>query len=148
MLLIGTNNNNTQTVVAGNLLTIGSVYRKYCKKDSCGTPAFSISNSTVNIQTSGIYKVTATITFNSGTAGDVTFNLTQSDIDIVGASATETITTANTETKTTTIDYYILVNKTCTLGIPVITGSNIGVRNASDNSVTVTNYTLNVTKIV
>ena len=34
MLLIGTKNIGTQTVLADGIINIGSVYRKYCKKNA------------------------------------------------------------------------------------------------------------------
>lgn len=148
MLLIGTRNTTTQAVPAGSALLVGDVYRRYCKKNSCGISAFSNNLSSIAAQHSGIYHVTATITFTGDAAGDVTFQLTQNGIAIPGAIATETITTATTEVRTTAIDFYVLVDNICVLGSPTTVGSAIGVSNTGAIDATVTNYVLNVSKEV
>lgn len=148
MLLIGTRNTTTQTVPAGSALLVGDVYRRYCRKNSCGVAAFGTNLTSVAAQHSGIYHVTANITFSAPVAGDITFQLTQGGVPIPGAIATETITTATTEIKTTTIDFYVLVNEDCVLGTPTTIGANIGVTNTGALAATVTNYVLNVSKEV
>lgn len=148
MLLIGTRNTTTQAVPAGSALSVGDVYRKYCKKNSCGTPAFATNLNSVNVQHSGIYHVTATITFTGDAAGVVTFNLTQNGTPLVGALASETITTADTEVRTVTIDFFVLVDSACVLGTLATIGSNIGVANTGTVDATVTNYVLNIEKSI
>lgn len=148
MLLIGTRNTTTQTVPAGSALLVGDVYRRYCKKNSCGVPAFATNLTSIAAQHGGIYHVTANVTFTAPVAGVITFQLTQGDVPIPGAIASETITTATTEVRTTTIDFYVLVNNDCVLGTPTIIGSNIGVTNTGALAATVTNYVLNVSKEV
>ena len=148
MLLIGTRNTTTQAVPAGSALLVGDVYRRYCKKNSCGISAFSNNLSSIVAQHGGIYHVTATITFTGDAAGDVTFQLTQNGIAIPGAIASETITTATTEVRTTTIDFYVLVDNAYVLGSPTTVGSAIGVSNTGTIDATVTNYVLNVSKEV
>lgn len=146
MLLIGTRNTTTQAVPVGSALLVGDVYRRYCRKNSCGTPAFSTNLSSINVQHSGIYKVTAMITFTGDAAGDVTFQLTQNGIAIPGALATETITTATTEVRTVTIDFFVLVDSSCVLGSLSTIGSSIGVTNTGVTDATVTNFVLNISK--
>ena len=148
MLLIGTRNRTAQTVEAGSPLLVGDVYRRYCKKNNCGVPAFSTSLSSIVAQHGGIYHVTANITFTAPVAGVITFQLTQDGVAIPGAIASETITTATTETRTTTIDFFVLVNNDCILNTPATIGSNIGVSNTGTLAATVTNYVLNVEKSV
>ena len=148
MLLIGTKNTATQAVPAGNPILIGDVYRKYCKKNNCGVRAFDTNANSINIQHSGIYKVHATITFTGDAAGDVTFQLTQGGIAIPGAITTETVTTATTEINTTSIDYFVLIDSVCVLGNPAIFNSNIGVTNTGTVDATVTNFVLNIDKVV
>ena len=116
MLLLGTKNISTQTVLADGIINIGSVYRKYCKKDRCGTTTFARSSQDVTLQQEGIYHVTATFVASGDTAGVVTIQLVENGIEAEGAFASETITTADTELRTLVIDYYILVDKDCVLG--------------------------------
>lgn len=111
MLLLGTINTSTQVLTTDDLINFGQVYRRYDKKNNCGYRAFEVISDSITLQHSGIYHLTATITFTAPVAGDVIFQLTQNGIALTGATATETITTADTEIKTTTLDYYILVNK-------------------------------------
>lgn len=146
MLLIGTRNTTTQAVPVGSAVLVGDVYRRYCKKNNCGIPAFSTNLSSIALQHSGIYHVTATITFTGDAAGVVTFQLTQNGIAIPGAIASETITTAETEVRTVTIDFYVLVDNTCVLGTPTTVGSSIGITNTGITDATVTNYVLNIDK--
>lgn len=115
MFLIGIKNVGTQTVLADGIISIGNVYRKYCKKNYCGIPTFSRTASDVSLQQSGIYHLTATFVASAPAAGDVTVQLLLNGQPIEGAFATETITTATTEFRTMVIDYYILVDKDCVL---------------------------------
>ena len=97
MLLIGTRNSTSQALVTGGLVNLGEVYRRYCKKNSCGVKAFDFSGSSIALQHTGIYHVTATITFTAPVAGVVIFQLTENGVALPSATASETITTATTE---------------------------------------------------
>ena len=88
------------------------------------------------------------ITFTGDAAGVVTFNLTQNGTPLVGALASETITTADTEVRTVTIDFFVLVDSACVLGTLATIGSNIGVTNTGTVDATVTNYVLNIEKSI
>lgn len=147
MLLLGTRNTATQNVAVDGLINLGEVYRKYCRKNSCGVKAFDFNSTGITLQHSGIYHVTATITFTAPVAGDVTFQLTENGSPLPGALATETITTATTEFKTTTIDIYILVDSGFILGKPSTLIKNIAIQNTGVAS-TVSNVVLNVEKVV
>lgn len=147
MLLLGTRNTSTQDLALGDTLDLGLVYRKYCKKNNCGVKAFDFNGDAISLQHSGIYHVTATITFTAPVAGDVTFQLVDNATPIIGAIATETITTATTEIRTTTIDYYVLVDSTCILNRPTVVAENISITNTGVAS-TVTNVVVNVEKVV
>lgn len=116
MLLLGIKNTGTQTVETDEILNIGSVYRRYCKKNNCGVPAFSRTANDVSLQHSGIYHLTATFVVSAPAAGIVTVQMLQNGVVVDGAFASETITTATTELRTMVIDYYILVDKDCVLG--------------------------------
>ena len=147
MLLLGTRNATSQTLVTGSTLNLGEVYRKYCRKNSCGVKAFDFNSTSVSLQHSGIYHITATITFTAPAAGVVIFQLTENGVATPSALAQETITTATTEVKTTTIDFYVLVDSACVLGNPTTLLKTIGIQNTGVAS-TVTNVVLNVEKVV
>ena len=93
MLLLGTINTTTQVLTTDDLINFGQVYRRYDKKNECGYRAFELGSNSITLQHSGIYHLTATITFTAPTAGDVIFQLTQNGVALNGATATETITT-------------------------------------------------------
>ena len=116
MLLLGTKNIGTQTVLADGVINIGSVYRKYCKKNGCGVTTFSRTANDISLQQSGIYHLTATFVGSGDVAGDVTVQLVENGEVVDGAFSTQTITTADTELRTFVIDYYIIVDSDCVLG--------------------------------
>ena len=147
MFLIGLKNISTQDLVADGLLNFGSVYRRYCRKNECGVPVFTNAATSLDLNHKGIYHVTATITFTAPVAGDVTFQLLENGEVVPGALATETITTATTEIKTTTLDYYILVDNSFIFNKFSTSAKSISIQNTGVAS-TVSNVVLNVTKEV
>ncbi len=147
MLLIGLKNTGSQTVLADGSISIGSVYRKYCKKNQCGTSTFALANNGVTLQQQGIYHVTATLVGTGTEAGDVTVQLLENGVAIPAALSTETITTANTEFRTFVIDYYILVDDTNILGRDSTVAKTISLQNTGVGA-TFTSVVLNVTKEV
>lgn len=144
-LLVGTKNVGVQSVLSRGLVDLGSVYRKVCRKDSCGVKAFDTTNTGVTLQHSGIYHVTAIITFTAPTAGNVIFQLAENGTAIPGAIATETITTATTEVKTTALDYFVLVDKGCVLGVMQTIFKTLSIINAGVGA-TISNVVFNVVK--
>ena len=147
MLLLGTRNIATQDAVANSSINLGSVYRRFCKKNSCGVKTFEFNSTSVSLQQAGIYHITSTITFSAPVAGNVVFQLFENGVAIPGAIATETITTATTEIKTTTLDFYVLVDDSCVLGNVSTLIKNISVVNTGVDS-TISNIVLNVEKVV
>lgn len=115
MLLLGTKTVNTQTVATNGVVNLGAVYRKYCKKNACGIPTFAFDGNNITLNQRGMYKITVTANVSATAAGDVTLQLAEGGTNIISASATETITTANTEVRNMTIDYIILVDSTILL---------------------------------
>lgn len=144
--IIGTRNTSTQDLAVGDTVDLGSVYRRYISRGKCGLNTYEFNGDSISLQHSGFYHVTATITFTAPAAGDVVFQLASNGTPIVGATATETITTATTEIKTTTIDFYVLVNKGCVAGLPTTLIENISILNTGVAS-TVTNVIVNVEKL-
>ena len=140
---IGTRNTSTQDVAIGGTLAIGEVYRKYICRGRCGLNTYDVTTNAIAINHPGFYNVEAMVTFSAPVAGDVTIQLAENGVLIPGAIATETITTADTEFRTVTIPFKVLVNRGCVAGIPTTLIKNISVV-APDLAVTVTNFVLNI----
>lgn len=147
MLLLGTKNIGTQTVLTDGIINIGSIYRRYCKKNACGVPAFSRTANDISLQQSGIYHITATLVGSGDAAGVVTVQLAQNGELIDGAFSSQTITTADTELRTFVIDYYVLVDKDCILGSESTIAQTISLVNTGVDA-TFTSVIVNVNKVV
>lgn len=147
MLLIGTKNVGTQTVLADGTINIGSVYRKYDRPNSCGVLAFSRTANDITLQRQGIYHLTATLVGSGDVAGDVTVQLLINGEVVDGVFSTQTITTADTELRTFVIDYYILVDKDCVLGRQSTIAQSVSLQNTGVDA-TFTSVVVNVTKEV
>lgn len=147
MILIGTKNTGTQTVLTDGTINIGSVYRRFCKKNECGIAAFSRTANDISLQHSGIYHITATFVASAPAAGTVTVQLLQNGTAVEGAFASETITTATTELRTMVIDYYILVDKNLILDTAKTVAQTISFANTGDDA-TFTSVVVNIDKVV
>lgn len=149
MLLIGTKNTGTQTAIADGLINIGSVYRRYCKKNRCGVPAFSRTSQDISLQHSGIYHLTATFVGSASVAEVASIQLAVNGELIDGAISSQTITTADTEVRTWVIDYDLLVDKDCILGTESTIAETVSFVNVSDTAaLTLTSVVVNVEKVV
>lgn len=149
MLLIGLKNTGTQTVLATGQVNLGNVYRKFCKPNKCGVPAFSVTSNGATLNHQGIYHITATLVGTGETAGLVSVQLAENGELLTGAISSETITTSTTEFRTFVIDYYIKVDKDCVLGYPTTDAKTISIINVSDDiDATFTSVVLNVEKVV
>ena len=143
---IGIKNSTAQSVAVGGAIDLGAVYRKYVTKCSRGLNTFESSDENLTLQHSGFYKVTAVVTFTAPTAGDVTLQFAENGVPVLGATATETITTANTEFRTITLDYLFVVSKgyvECSLTSLI---KNISII-SSAIPITVTNVIVNAIKL-
>lgn len=149
MLLLGSKNIGTQTVLPDGVISLGSTYRRYCKKNYCGIPAFSRTATDISLQHEGIYHLTATLVGSGDVAGDITVQLVVNGEIVDGAFSTETITTPTTELRTFVLDYYLLVDKECILGSPSTNAQTISLINTSDTvTATFTSVIVNVEKVV
>lgn len=83
----------TANVAAGGALPLTTVARRI-------TPRIQLGSDSANVAVPGYYELNATITFTADAAGDVTIAAYQNGEAIPGIIATETITTATTETRT------------------------------------------------
>lgn len=147
MLLLGIKNTASQTVLANGTVNLGSVYRRYCKKNCSGTPAFSATANSVSLNHGGIYHVTATLVGSGTAAGVATVQMLVNGVAVPAALASETITTADTELRTFVIDHYVLVDTTCVLGQSSTTPAVVSLQNTGVGA-TFTAVTLNVDKVV
>lgn len=149
MLLLGSKTIGSQTVLPDGIISLGSTYRKYCKKNAYGITAFSRTINDISLQHEGIYHLTATLVGSSDVAGDITVQLFVNGTAVDGAFSTETITTPTTELRTFVLDYYLLVDKDCVLGRPTTNPQTISLVNTSDTvTATFTSVILNVEKVV
>lgn len=147
MLLIGTKNTGAQTVLTEGIINIGNVYRKYCKKTACSLPTFSATSNGITLNGSGMYHLTGVFVGSATTAGTITVQLLDNGEAVGGAFASETITTADTELRTLTIDSYIKVDKDCILGVSGVSPHTVAFENIGDGA-TFTSVTVNIEKVV
>lgn len=147
MLLIGTQNTGSQTVLTDGIISLGSVYRKYCKKTSNCLPTFASDSNSVTLNGQGVYHVTATLVGAGTTAGTLTVQMLENGVPVVGGVASETITTADTELRTLVIDRYVLVDNTCLLGCTSTIAKTISFENTGVGA-TLSNVVVNVDKVV
>lgn len=146
-LLLGVRNTTTQSVPALGTINLGSVYRRYCKKNQCGVRTFDATATSVTLQQQGIYHVTTTLVGSGDIAGIVTIQLLENGVAVPSAFSSETITTPATELRTFVIDAYVLVDDACLLGrsttlIDTLSLQNTGVDATFDSVV------FNVEKVV
>lgn len=146
MLLLGTKNFASQEVVTNGLVELGNVYRRYCKKIN-GVKTFEFDNSDIILQQSGIYHITATAVGSGAEAGTLAIQLYENGNPISGAFSNETITTPETELRTLTIDYFVLVDNTCILGCNSTVAKAISIVNTGVEA-TFTSVVVNVEKVV
>jgi hypothetical protein len=149
MLLIGTKNFGTQTVLADGLVNLGTTYRKFCKRNRCGVPAFAVTSNGISLQHEGIYHITATFVGSGSVAGVATIQLYVNGVAVDGALSSQTITTADTEVRTFVIDYYVKVDRDCILGVDSTVAESVSFVNTSDAiDITLTSAIVNVDKVV
>lgn len=145
MYLIGLNNPTTQTVLEGGLIQLGNVYRRYCRRNSCGARVFDATSTGVTLNWDGIYHVTATLVGAGTEAGDVTVQLFENGVPVTGIVSTQTITTPDTEFRTFVIDYLVLVDNSCVLGVNSTVAKTITLENVGVGA-TFTSVVLNIEK--
>lgn len=145
--LIGLQDLATQTVLADGVIALGDVYRRYCRKNNCGTRVYDNTSTGVTLNWNGIYRVTATLVGTGTEAGDVTVQLFSNGFPVPGAISTETITTPDTEFRTFVIEKFILVNNAEVLGCNSTLAQTLTLENTGVGA-TFTNVTFDVVKVV
>lgn len=146
MLLIGTRNFATQEVVTNGIIQLGNVYRRYCRKIN-GVKTFEFDNSDVILQQSGMYHITVTAVASGAEAGTLALQLYENGFAVSGVFANETITTPDTELRTLTLDYFVLVDSTCVLGCNSTVAKAISLVNTGVEA-TYTSVIMNVEKVL
>lgn len=150
MLIIGTQNTTSQTVLTDGYIGLsatGFAYRKYCRKTSSGLPTFSTTTNSITLNGQGIYRVTATFVGAGTEAGTLTVQMLENGEAVTGGVASETITTADAELRTLVIDRYVLVDTTCLLGCTSTLSKTISFENTGVGA-TFSNVVVNIEKVV
>lgn len=145
--LLGLANTAPQDVVVDGLVNLGTVYRRFSKKNECGIGTFDFSGTSVALNQRGIYEIEVTAVVSAPAAGVVTLQLEQNGVLIPAAFASETITTADTELRTLNFSYFILVDNDLILNYPTTTAQSLTIRNTGVAS-TIENIVVNITKEV
>jgi len=145
MYLIGLKDFATQSVLTDGPIQVGDVYRRYCRRNNCGARVFDNTSTGVTLNWDGIYHITATLVGSGTEAGEVTVQLFENGQPITGAVSTQTITTADTEFRTFVIDYFVLVDNSCVLGVNSTVAKTITLENTGVPA-TFTSVVLNIEK--
>lgn len=146
MLLIGTKNFATQDVVTNGIIQLGNVYRRYCRKIN-GVKTFEFDNTDVILQQSGMYHITVTAVGSGSAAGTLAIQLYENGVPVPGVFSNETITTPDTELRTLTLDYFVLVDSTCVLGQTSTVAKAISLVNTGVEA-TYTSVVMNIEKVL
>lgn len=146
MLLLGTKNFATQDVVTNGIIQLGNVYRRYCRKIN-GVKTFEFDNTDVILQQSGMYHITVTAVGSGSAAGTLAIQLYENGVPVPGVFSNETITTPDTELRTLTLDYFVLVDSTCVLGQTSTVAKAISLVNTGVEA-TYTSVVMNIEKVL
>ena len=117
-----------QSVLANGIIPLTTIQHKY------QSITFPVNNG-VLLRKSGYYSVTGTFIVTAPAAGDVTITLQKNGVNVPGITATETVTTADTEFRTLVFNGIVKVGcceAPVTLGI-VNEGVAITLQNATFN---------------
>lgn len=144
--LIGTRNFASQEVLTNGIVQLGNVYRRFCRKIN-GVKTFEFDNTDVVLQQTGIYHITVTAVGSGAEAGTLAIQLYENGFAVPGVFANETITTPDTELRTLTLDYFVLVDNTCVLGCNSTVAKAISIVNTGVEA-TYTSVVMNVEKVV
>lgn len=85
--LIQTANQSSQAVAVGSVISLGSVLRRF----GCNC---RLNGNAIEIDGTGYYTVTGTVTLAPTSAGDVTVAIYKNGVQVSGATATGSVTTA------------------------------------------------------
>ena len=117
-------NTASTAVLANGIVPLTTITRRRCN-------AITTANNSIILNRAGYYKVNASITFTGTEAGEATVSLQKNDVSVVGATASTTITTADTEVRTVNISGIVRV--TCGEGFATLTLVNTGIAITTSN---------------
>ncbi len=144
MNIIGTKNGTTQEVLTNGIINLGSTYRRFeCPRNAY----YDFEGSSIVLKQSGMYHITATLVGSGQEAGLLSVNLAENGIIDTDVIASQTITTATTETRELVIDYVVLVDETNILGYRAVAQKAISLVNTGVDA-TFTNVIVNICKEV
>lgn len=129
MKLLSAINVNETDVSSNNAIPLFINYAQSC------SGMISTGNSII-VYRPGYFLVTITVTATAAAAGNIVLSLQKNGVDIPGITATETITTPDTEVRTLTLQGVFRV--TCNEGKPLLTLINKSTIDITTTNVSVT----------
>ena len=116
-------NTNSVDILANNVIPC------FINKKAGGQSVFFALNNTIMIQKPGYYEINATVTLTGAAAGNVTITAQKNGQNIEGITATETITTADTEVRTLYLHGFvrILCHEDAMAAITLFNNSDIAI---------------------
>lgn len=112
----------SSSVLANGIVPLTTITRRR------GQVINSNNNNGIILKRPGYYKVNASVTFEAPAAGDVTIKVQKDEVDIVGMTATSSITT-----ETQTLSLSGIVRVTCGDGMAILNLVNSGVAITTSN---------------
>lgn len=116
-------NTNETNVLANNVIPC------YINKKAGGQCVFFALNNSILILKPGYYEINATVTVTAPAAGNVTITAQKNGENITGITATETITTADTEYRTLYLHGFVrvLCHESDSIAITLLNDSDIAI---------------------
>lgn len=119
--LINVATTSSVSVVTNGTLPLATIVRRRGNDVNLSGNSVAITDTGSNY-----YLVTVTATFTTPTAGDVTLNLQQNGTNVTGATATTTITTADTEVRSLSFSAVVRTFNCCGIDSLSIVNSGVG----------------------
>ena len=114
-----------QAILANGIIPLTTIQRKY----GCATIPTSDG---ILLNRPGYYKVNASVTFTAPEAGVASIQLQKNGADVIGITASTTVTTATTEVRTLNINGIVKVD--CSGSLATLNIINTGVAITLDNA--------------
>lgn len=119
--LISVATTSSASVVTNGLLPLGTIVRKRGNEINLSGNSVAITDTGSNY-----YRVSVTATFTVPVAGDVTLALLQNGTAVTGATASTTITTADTEIRSLSFEAIVRTFNCCGLDSLSIASTGVG----------------------
>lgn len=114
-----------QAILANGIIPLTTIQRKY----GCATIPTSDG---ILLTRPGYYKINASVTFTAPVAGVASIQLQKNGADVIGITASTTVTTATTEVRTLNINGIVKVD--CSGSLTTLNIINTGVAITLDNA--------------